>query len=117
MDCLPHFYCNGCVVTIPKGFRVRCYNNSLSYKKHNIIRYRTDHTHTFVFCMTKSSGQVKVTITNDDIVARIDRLGERRYAHFDATTPIENIVCNMFTEPGRLIVLDNAPNSVELTLF
>lgn len=117
MDCLPHFYCDGCVVTIPKGFRVRCYDNSLNYKTHNVIRYHTDHSHTFVFCMVKSNAQVKITITNDDVVARVDRPGEHRYSHFSPTTPIESIVCNMLTERGRLIVLDDVPNTIESTLF
>lgn len=117
MDCLPRFYCDGRVVTIPKGFRVRCYNNSLNYNTHNVIRYHTDHSHTFVFCMMKSTGQVKITVTNDDIVARVDRLGSHRYNHYNASTPIENIVCSMLTEQGRLIVPDSNSNSVDLTLF
>lgn len=117
MDCFPRFYCDDCVVTIPKGFRVRKYDNSLNYRSHNVLRYQTTDPNTFVFCVMRSTEKVKLRVTESDIVAQNDRLGGYKYMHFDARTPIDKIVCEMLTKPDSLVVLDDDPQSVELPLF
>ena len=117
MDCVPNFYCDGSVVTIPKGFRVRKYDNSLNYRSHNVLRYCTKHPYTFVFCMMRSTEKVTVRVTESDIVAQNDRLGNYKYMHFDARTPIDKIVCEMLTKRDSLVVLDDNTQSVEQTLF
>ncbi len=117
MDCLPTFYCDGCDVVIPNGFRVRKYDNSLNYRSHNVIRYNTKYPRTFVFCMMRSTEKVTVRVTEFDIVAQNDRLCNYKYMHFDARTPIDKIVCEMFTKRDSLVVLDDNPQSVDLTLF
>lgn len=113
MDCLPHFYCDGCVVTIPKGFRVRKYDNSLHYRSHNVLRYYTEDSHTFVFRVMRSTEKVTLRVTESDIVAQNDRLGGYKYMHFDARTPVDKIVCVMLTKRDSLVVLDDS-QSVEL---
>lgn len=117
MDCLPYFYCDGCVVTIPKGFRVRKYDNSLNYRSHNVLRYHTKHPNTFVFCVMRSTEKVTVRVTESDIVAQNDRQYNYKYMHFDARTPIDKIVCEMLTKRDSLVVLDDNTQSVEQTLF
>lgn len=117
MDCRSHFYCDGHIVSFPNIFRIRKYNNSLDYRTHNVIRYDTMHTHTFVYRMMRSIEEVVVRVTDSDIVAQNDRLGAYKYMHFPPFTPIENIVCEMLTKPDSLVVLDTNPDSVEQTLF
>ena len=56
-------------------------------------------------------------VTESDIVAKNERLGGYKYMHFDARTPIDKIVCEMFTKHDSLVVLDDDPQSVELPLF
>lgn len=117
MDCFPTFYCDGCAVVIPKWFRVRKYDNSLNYRSHNVLRYNTKHPHTFVFCMMRSTEKVTLRVTESDIVAQNDSLSNYKYMHFDARTPIDKIVCEMLTRRDSLVVLDDDPQSVELTYF
>lgn len=117
MDCGPCIYCDGHTVSVPNIFKVRKYNNSLDYRTHNVIRYDTIHTHTFVYRMMRSIEEVVVRVTDSDIVAQNDRLGAYKYMHFPASTHIENIVCEMLTKPDSLVVLDTNPDSVEQTLF
>ena len=117
MACGSHFYCNGDVVSVPKGFRVRRYDNKLNYRTHNVLQYPTKHSDSFFFCMMRSTEKVWVRITESEIVAMNDRLGNSKYMHFPVTTPIENIVCEMLTKPDSLVVLDTNPDSVEQTLF
>lgn len=117
MDCLPHFYCKGDIVTVPKGFRIRRYDNSLNYRTHDVLRYSTNHRDSFFFCMMRSTEKVWVRITESEIVAMNDCLGNPKYMHFPTTTPIENIVCEMLTERDALVVLDDNPESFEQPLF
>nr|DAX59679.1 MAG TPA: hypothetical protein [Bacteriophage sp.] len=117
MDCGPHFYCDGHIVSFPNTFRVRKYNNSLDYLTHNVIRYATMHTHTFVYRMMRSTEEVVVRVTDSDIVAQNDRLRAHKYMHFPPSTHIKNIVCEMLTKPDSLVVLDTNSDSVEQTLF
>lgn len=117
VDCLLTFYCDGCVVVIPSRFRVRKYDNSLHYRSHNVLRYHTKHPRTFVFRMMRSTEKVTLRVTESDIVAQNDRLGGYKYMHFDARTPIDKIVCEMFTKRGSLVVLDENPDSIESPLF
>lgn len=117
MDCGPHFYCDGHIVSFPNTFRVRKYNNSLDYRTHNVIRYETTHKHKFVYRMMRSNEEVVVRVTDSDIVAQNDRLRAYKYMHFPPSTPIENIVCEMLTKPNSLVVLDTNFNSAEQVLF
>lgn len=117
MDCGSRFYCDGVVVTVPKGFRVRRYDNKLNYRTHNVLQYPTKHRDSFIFCMMRSTEKVWVHITGSEIVAMNDRLENLKYKHFSPTTPIENIVCEMFTKRDSLVVLDDNPESIEQPLF
>lgn len=117
MDCGSRFYCNGHVVSFPQIFRVRKYNNALGYRTHNVLRYETTDTHTFVYRMMRSTEEVVVRLTESDIVAQNDRLGNYKYMHFDVRTPIDKIVCEMLTKPNSLVVLDDNLESVEQPLF
>lgn len=117
MDCGPRLYCDGHIVSFPNIFRVRNYNNSLDYRTHNVIRYDTMHTHTFVYRMMRSIEEVTVRVTDSDIVAQNDRLRAYKYMHFPPSIHIESIVCEMLTKPDSLVVLDTNPDSVEQTLF
>ena len=117
MDCGPRFYCNGDIVTVPNGFRVRRYDSNLNYRTHNVLRYPTSHRDSFFFCMLRSTEKVWVRITESEIVAMNDRLENPKYMHFPLTSPIEKIVCEMLTKRDSLVVLDDDPQSVELTLF
>lgn len=117
MDCMPHFYCDGHVVSFPQKFRVRKYNNYLDYRTHNVLRYETTDTHTFVYRMMRSTEEVVVRVTDSDIIAQNDRLGAFKYTHFPSHTPIDKIVCEMLTKPNSLVVLDDNPESVEQPLF
>lgn len=117
MACLPIFYCNGSVVTFPKGFRVRKYDNALNYRSHNVLRYATKHARTFVYCMMRSSEKVTVRVTESEIVAMNDRLDGYKYMYFSATTPIDKVVCEMLTKRDSLVVPDDDPECIELPLF
>ena len=117
MDCIPHFYCDGHVVSFPNIFRVRKYDNKLSYRTHNVIRYATKNTHTFVYRMMRSAEEVVVCVTDSDIVAQNASLGGYKYMHFPSSTPIDNVVCEMLTKRDSLVVLDDNPDSIEQTLF
>lgn len=117
MDCGSRFYCNDSIVTVPNGFRVRRYDNKLNYRTHNVLRYPTKYRDSFFFCMMRSTEKVWVRITESEIVAMNDRLGNPKYMHFPLTTPIEKIVCEMLTKRDSLVVLDDDPQSVELPLF
>lgn len=109
--------CNGFDVKIPKGFRVRKYNNSLDYHTHNVLFYATKQPNVFVYCMMRSMERVTVRICELEIIAQNDHLRGHKYMHFSVDTPIENIVCEMLTKPDSLIVLDDDPNMIEQTLF
>ena len=117
MDYIPHFYCDGHVVSFPQIFRVRKYNNSLDYRRHNVLRYETSDTHTFVYRMMRSTEEVVVRVTDSDIIAQNDRLGAFKHMHFPSHTPIDKVVCEMLTKPNSLVVLDDNPESVEQPLF
>lgn len=117
MDCGSRFYCNGDIVSIPNCFRVRRYDNKLNYRTHNVLQYPTKHRDSFFFCMMRSTEKVWVRITESEIVAMNDRLGNPKYMHFPLTTPIENIVCEMLTKRDALVVLDDNPESFEQPLF
>ena len=117
MGCFSTFYCDGHAVTFPKNFRVRCYDNSLSYHTHNVLGYATKHARTFVYRMMRSFESVIVCVTNFDIVAQNDRLGAYKYMHFPATASIDKIVCEMLTKRDSMVVLDENPDTIELPLF
>lgn len=107
MDRDPTFYCNGSVITFPNTFRVRKYDNDLNYTTHNILRYHTADTHTFIYRMTRSTESVTVRITKSEIIAQNDRLGNHKYMRFSLNTPIPNIVCEMLSKHNSLVILDN----------
>lgn len=106
-----------CDVTFPKGFKVRKYRNDLSYTVHNVIRYPTRNMYTFVYCMMKSSKKVTVRVDDEAIVAMNDSLHEPKYIHFERSTPVSNLVCQMLTDSESLVVLEDTPNTTEPTLF
>lgn len=117
MDCMPHFYCDGHTVSFPRIFRVRKYDNHLNYRTYNVIRYETMDTHTFVYRMMRTVEEVVVRVTHSDILAQNNRLGAYKYMHFPSSTTIDKIVCEMLTKPDSLVVLDDAPDLLEQTLF
>nr|DAR04879.1 MAG TPA: hypothetical protein [Caudoviricetes sp.] len=67
--------------------------------------------------MMRSTEKVWVRITESEIVAMNNRLGNPKHMHFPLTTPIENIVCEMLTRRDALVVIDDNPQSIEQTLF
>jgi hypothetical protein len=67
--------------------------------------------------MMRSTEKVWVRITESEIVAMNNRLGNPKYMHFPLSTPIENIVCEMLTMRDALVVIDDNPQSIEQTLF
>lgn len=108
---------NDCDVVFPKHFTVRKYDNKLNYTRHKIIRYYTSNTHTFVYCMTRSSEKVTVRIDNEGIVAMNDRLDPQNYIHFSHETPLNKLLCAMFTNKDSLVVLEDAPDNIQSPLF
>lgn len=106
-----------CDVIFPIGFKVRKYRNDLSYTVHNVIRYPTRNTHTFVYCMMKSSKKVTVRVDDEAIVAMNDSLYEPKYIHFERSTPVSNLVCQLLTSSESLVVLEDTSNTTEPTLF
>lgn len=116
MDCLPTFYCDGSVVTFPKAFRVRKYDNALNYSVHNVLRYHTKNSRAFVYCMMRSPEKVTVRVSDSDIIAQNDRLSNYKYMHFPVDTPISNIVCEMLTKKHSLVVLEDT-NIIDTPLF
>lgn len=104
-------------VTFPKSFTVRKYDNQLNYTLHNVIRYPTSNAHTFVYCMMRSSEKVTVRIDAKNIVAMNDRLDNFKYAHFSHDTPVDALVCEMFTKQDSLVVLEDTSHNAPSTLF
>lgn len=108
---------NDCAVIFPRGFKVRKYRNDLSYTVHNVVRYPTTNMRTFVYCMMKTSKKVTVRVNNEAIVAMNDSLYEPKYIHFERSTPVNNLVCQLLTDSESLVVLEDTPNNTEPTLF
>ena len=108
---------NDCAVTFPREFKVRKYRNDLSYTVHNVVRYPTTNMHTFVYCMMKTSKKVTVRVNNKEIVAMNDSLHDHKYIHFERSTSVSSLVCQMLTDSDSLIVLEDTANTVEPTLF
>ena len=108
---------DGCDVTFPRGFKVRKYRNDLSYTVHNVVRYPTTNMHTFVYCMMKTSKKVTVRVNDEEIIAMNDSLYDYKYIHFERSTSVSNLVCQMLTDSESLVVLEDTPNTTEPTLF
>lgn len=106
-----------CDVIFPRGFKVRKYRNDLSYTVHNVVRYPTTNMHTFVYCMMKTSKKVTVRVNDEEIIAMNDSLYDYKYIHFERSTPVSNLVCQMLTDSKSLVVLEDASNTVEPSLF
>lgn len=111
------FRSDGYDVTLPEQFTVRKYNTKLEYTVHRVIRYTTSNTHTFVYCMTRSSDKVIVRLDSNDIVAINDRTIDYKYTHFPHNTPVDAIVCEMLTNRDSLVVLEDTSSDTPLTLF
>lgn len=106
-----------CDVTFPEQFTVRKYNTNLEYTIHKVIRYTTSNTHTFVYCMMRSSEKIIVRLTTNDIVASNDRALDFRYTHFSRDTPVDKLVCEMLTKRDSLVVLEDTSHDTTPTLF
>lgn len=108
---------NGFDVVFPKYFTVRKYDNKLNYSHHKIIRYYTSNTHTFVYCMMRSPEKVTVWIDSESIVAMNERLDCPKYNHFSHETPVDKLLCEMFTNKDSLVVVEDTLDIVQPTLF
>lgn len=117
MDSRIIFRCNDCDVIFPKSFAVRKYDNKLNYSVHNVIRYYTINPQTFVYCMMRSTEKVIVRVDNEKIVAMNDRIGQPKYIRFSHGTPVDKLVCEMFTKKDSLVVLDRPGDTTNPTLF
>lgn len=106
-----------CDVTFPEQFMVRKYNTNLEYTTHRVIRYTTSNTHTFVYCMMRSSEKVVVRLGTKHIVAMNDRTTDSKHIHFSTNTPVDSLVCEMLTNKNSLVVLEDTPDNTSLTLF
>lgn len=106
-----------CDVIFPREFKVRKYRNDLSYTVHNVVRYPTMNTHTFVYCMMKTSKKVSVRVSGEEIIAANDSLYDYKYIHFERSTSVSNLVCQMLTDSKSLVVLEHTPDTTEPTLF
>ena len=109
--------CNGVVVEFPYSFKIRIYDNSLNYTTHTVRSYTTDFVNVFVYKIAKRSGKVTVWTDRDIIMARREHNGSQRIVRYSPDTSIPNIVCAMLTELHCWAVLDDSPNSIEMTLF
>lgn len=106
-----------CDVTFPRGLKVRKYRNDLSYTVHNVVRYSTTNMCTFVYCMMKTSKKVTVRVNDEEIIAMNNSLYDYKYIHFERSTPVDKLVCQMLTDSESLVVLEDSMNTEEPTLF
>ena len=109
--------CNDYIVRFPKSFHIRIYDNSLSCRTHNVIRYTTKFANVFTYSVMRSSYIVTVWTDSDVIVGRYERQGIHRVMRFTPDTHIKNIVCSLISEKNRWAVPDNEPCSIEVPLF
>ena len=91
----------------PHGFSVRYYDNTLAYKVHNVIPYKTTNPSYLVYNVMRSPDKVNVWLTDDDIVAQLDILGHNRYARFPKDYTAPQVVCAMLSQRGRLVIPDS----------
>lgn len=111
------FRSNDCDVIFPKSFVVRKYDNKLNYSVHKVIRYYTINPQTFVYRMMRSTEKVTVRVDSEKIVAMNDRIGQPKCIHFSHETPVDKLVCEMFTKKDSLVVLDKPRDAINPTLF
>lgn len=90
----------------PHGFSVRYYDNTLTYKVHSVVPYKTTNLYHLVYKVMRSPDKVKIWL-RDDIVAQLESLGHTSYAHFPKEYTAPQVVCAMLSQQGRLITLDS----------
>lgn len=117
MACSAYYNCDGLVVEFPHKFMVRIYDNSLNFTTHTVIRYATKFANVFVYKVLKTSNRVTVWTDSNTITARKEQNGTHLIVRHTPDTPIPNIVCGALTEAHKWVVLDDSPNTVEMTLF
>lgn len=89
----------------PHGFHVRYYDNTLSYKVHNVIPYKTSSPNHLVYKVMRSMDKVNVWLTSEGIVAQLDIPGHSKYIQFPSNTSATEIVCTMLSQ-RKLVVVD-----------
>lgn len=99
----------------PHGFRVRYYDNTLNYKVHSVIPYKTTNLYHLIYKVMRSPDKINVWFTGDDIVAHLNVQGDSRYGHFPKDYTAQQIVCAMLSQKGRLVVADS--DSLQPGLF
>lgn len=109
--------CDGCDVIFPKAFRVRIYDYSLNFKRHNVLRYPTDFVNVFKYVVLKTNEKFTIWTDKEVVIARKEQHGTNIVMRFLPDTTVEQIVCAMITNNYRWAVLDDSPESIEQTLF
>ena len=99
----------------PHGFYVRYYDDTLEYKVHNVIPYKTSNPYHLVYRAMGSPDRVNVWLMSDEIVAQLDTQGHSRYMHFSKDYTAQQIVCAALSQQGRLVVADS--DSLQPGLF
>ncbi len=99
----------------PHSFHVRYYDNSLSYKVHNVIPYKTSSPNHLVYKVMRSMDKVNVWLTSEGIVAQLDIRGHNKHIQFSSNSSATEIVCAMLAQRGKIVVVDS--DSIQLELF
>ena len=99
----------------PHGFHVRYYNDSLLYRVHNVIPYKTSSPNHLIYKVMRSMDKVNIWLTNDGIVAQLDIPGHSKYIQFSSNCSVVEVVCTMLSQRGKLVVVDS--DSLQPGLF
>lgn len=99
----------------PYGFNVRYYDDTLSYKLHSALPYKTSSPRHLVYKVMRSRDKVNLWFADDEIVAQLHTPRHTSYQTFPIDLPVTHIVCNMLSRNGKLVVLDD--DSLQPALF
>ena len=99
----------------PHGFHVRYYDDTLSYRVHNVIPYKTALPGHLIYKVMRSRDKVNLWYAEDEIVAQLDAQGQGMYQSFSPGLSAGQIVCAVLSHSGKLVVLDD--DSVQPGLF
>ena len=99
----------------PHGFRVMYYDDTLNYKVHNVIPYKTANLYHLIYKVMRSPDKINVWFSSDGIVAHLNDQGGGTYGHFPKDYTVQQIVCSMLSQKGRLVALDD--DSFQPALF
>lgn len=99
----------------PHGFRVRYYDDTLNYKIHSVIPYKTANLYHLIYKVMRSPDKINVWFASNSIVAHLNYQGDGIYGHFTKDYTAQQIVCAMLSQNGRLVVVDE--DSFQPALF